>query len=430
MLSYIKKKEEFYYQIIHLYLHTIFIYLLYKSVFGKTNIEGIIIFISSILFSIYLYLKKNTIFPRYSLFVLITPAIILGLQYFFHHIPVLTTVPNTTITIDQIFSMYNLNYTYGLAFLFFPFLIINSHYSYKSLFKLILGFSIVYILYNIYIGLKLHFNRDDLAVYFKVLITYDSINILLAGLLYIYSFYLYETLAKKWLSFLVLFIATLSLIINITHGTRGTWLVLPFLFSITIPYYFKSCKQYFYQQLATLIFIGSIIIGLKSELIFSRIIAAYQDFSLFHSQPSTPTSIGSRLTMWQHAITDFEHSPIVGISTFKVSEQVCHLSQTGIITGNCLTHMHSIYFQELASHGMIGFIGLLLSFILPMSFLYKIKPILPHQKLCKAAALFTIISTMICGLTDFYFITAVASSVYYCFVLTLCAFLVKTTDAT
>ncbi|MHA3055805.1 O-antigen ligase domain-containing protein [Acinetobacter sp. ANC 4633] len=412
---------------IHACINLIFAYLLYKAVLGKSNLDGLMILAISIIASTFYYfkIKQKINFPLYSIFVFITPCIILSLQYFFQLIPESISVPKEIITIHQIFSMYNLNYTYGIFFFLIPFLIKNTNYNYKNMFNLITVFLIIYIIYNIYVGNQLNFNRDELANYFKTLITYDNISIILIGLIYLYSFYLYKTYNNKWLIFSVLIISLIAIIINITHGTRGTWLVLPFLFILTIWFYQKTCRPYLYAQVGLFIILSIFLFALKGKIILDRIIAAYHDLILFHAHSTEPTSIGSRLIMWKNAIIDFKNSPITGISTFRVSEQVCELSKKGIISGDCLTHMHSIYFQELASHGLIGFFALLFSFIFPLYYFLNFKANTPQQTLLKASGIYVIISTMICGITDYYFITAVASSIYYCLTLSLLALLHK-----
>ncbi|MEB3754271.1 O-antigen ligase family protein [Acinetobacter sp. MD2(2019)] len=423
---YSEQKDSLIYFISYVLLNIIFFYLLYRAVLEKNTIDGLAILLTSSLFTIILYIKtKKPIIFKYSLFLIITPLIIIPLQYYIHSIPQEVLVPNNVITIKQIFYMYVFNYSYGIPFLFVPYLIHNTKYDYKSFFNTITAFVIIYILYNIYIGEKISFNRDNLATYFKTLLTYDSIGITLIGVVYFYSLYFYTTNKNKWLGSLLFIIFLISLLLNITHGTRGTWLVIPIFIILTIINYRNFLKKISFSHIA--IFISLIAFALLSKIdqITTRFTAAYSDIVLLQSHSNQATSIGSRIIMWEHAIKDFQSSPLIGISTFNVAEQVYQLNQQGLLAGRALTHMHSIYFQELASHGMIGLFALLFSFLSPLYFFFKFKTKNSREVLIKTTGIYVVICTMICGATDFYFITAVSAAVYYALTVTLLALLYK-----
>ncbi|TCH64446.1 O-antigen ligase family protein [Acinetobacter sp. ANC 4862] len=416
-----KKKDT-----ISILLNIIFFVFFYRATFAKSTIEGLSFFIAllALSFITFIFCKKNGYkphIPKYSFFVFTTPTIIIFTQYFINKIPEKESI--SELTNHQIFYMYNINYIYSIVFILLPFILFNIKYKYSTFFN-ILGFSTLsYIIFNMYLMLYLNLERMELIDKINSIINYDNISIIISTLTFIYSFHLYK-INKKYYGTFLFFISMFAIFINISHGTRGTWIAIPFIFFYTLWTYRKECK--FYLSL----FFGISLIAItytyiKKGEVIDRISQAYNDLILIFNNSSQATSIGSRLEMWHLAINNFKDSPITGIGSFNVAKELCDLSHQGILAGECLTHMHNIYFQELASHGLIGFLALLFSFIFPAILFFK-KIMYNNseiQHFLSLAGLYTIFTVMICGLTDYYFITEISTSLYFILVLSLLTFI-------
>lgn len=123
-----------------------------------------------------------------------------------------------------------------LAFL--PAIIDYTGYKAKYLFNVIF-IAIAFLgLYTFYYNVKLNFNRGDLTVFFNPILSYDMSFIGLSILSLFYGFY-----NKSKYSYIIIVLSLFSLFNLISHGSRGAWLALPFIFLLLIYNYFKTQKK-------------------------------------------------------------------------------------------------------------------------------------------------------------------------------------------
>ena len=409
-----------------LLLNLIFFILFYRIVFAKHSLEVLPIFIILVITFLWIIKIKNNnnlkmSYPRSSIYLIFISSIFIISIEFFLHTPPNQDVINQ-ITNKQIFKMYNLNYAYSLAFITLPFIIQNIKYNPHYLFTIISLFNFLYITFNLYLMFFLKYERNELVTHIYSIINYDNTTIILILLTYLYSFYL-KSIKKDYMSLILFFTSLLSIFINISHGTRGTWVAILFIIFLNFWFYKKDIKYYIKLALpVSLITIPFIYI--KKEQLLERTYMIYYDFSSFFNGTQV-TSIGSRFEMWLLAMENFKTSPFFGVGSLEVAHELCSMSVQGIIAGECLTHMHNIYFQELSTHGLAGFLSLLLIFIIPLfyflNFIKKNKSEL--EFFLSLAGIYTILIVMICGLSDFYFISGIAASLYYIIILTLLSLL-------
>lgn len=408
------------------FISVVFFYIFYRIVFIKNGISiFFILTIYTILFlSICFKLEKfKFYFPKFSFFPAVTALSLLILQIAFHPTPLTNIIDD--LTNSQILNMYNINYLYGLPFIFLPCLLLISKYKIEHFFNIIVGFNAIYIALNCYLMFIKNYSRAHFFEHYNQIITYDFMMLVISSIVLLYSFYLYQTAKNKWIAYAVLSSAFFAITLNLLHGTRGVWVIIPFLILATLFFYRKISKKFL---LIFVLHIGlsTAFLNINSEYIDQRVHAAYQDFNVIQHQPNQATSIGSRLIMWKTAVEHFETSPLVGVGVYHVAKHLCQMSKDGVLAGACLTHMHSIYFQELASRGIFGLAALLFSFFYPGFLFFKswlMKTHCPLHHLLVLSGIYTIGIVMLCGLTDFYFISNVSSTLYYLLIMSFLTFI-------
>lgn len=408
------------------FISVVFFYIFYRIVFIKNGVSiFFILTIYSLLFlSICFKLEHiKYYFPKFSFFPVVTALSLWVLQVAFHPTPLANIASELTNT--QILGMYNMNYLYGLPFVFLPCLLLISKYKVEHFFNMIVGFNLVYICFNCYLMFIKDYSRAHFFEHYNQIITYDFMMLGISSLVLLYSFYLHSILEKKYLAYCVLGSAVFAITLNLLHGTRGVWVIIPFLIIATAIFYRKSAKKFLIGFFMSIVLAAGFL-SVNSDYIDQRLTAAYQDYTVIQDRSTQATSIGSRLIMWKTAVDHFESSPLVGVGIYQVAKHLCKMSQEGILAGSCLTHMHSIYFQELASRGIFGLAALLFSFLYPAFLFFKrwlVKPYSALRHLLTLSGIYTIGIVMLCGLTDFYFISNVSSTLYYLLVISLLTFI-------
>ncbi|MEB3768267.1 O-antigen ligase family protein [Acinetobacter sp. MD2] len=397
-----------------------FLYIFYRIIFVKASIEGLAIFIIYSLIASFLFIKnsRNILTLEMILYCVIPPLITLFCEFILHNHPDLNIL--TVLTNKQILEMYNINYAYLLAFLPLPFILYNLKYRTLNLFKITMLSTITYITLNLYLYFALNLNRDGFNEKFGQIINYDFLTLIIISTSLIYSFYLFET-RKKYTAWILFLVSLFAFSLNIMHGTRGAWLAIPIIFLYTMFSYKKTCKPF----IRTLIFSCFLLIIALSSFringITDRLQNTNQDISLIQNNSSQVTSIGSRLIMWKNSIDIFQSSPLIGVGSLNLAQETCNLNKKGFLDKNsCFTHVHNIYFQELASHGVLGLISLCILFFYPLYRFIKFRSYPDSTtKLVVTTGIVTILTVMICGLTDYFFISQVSMSLYSVIILVL-----------
>lgn len=199
--------------------------------------------------------------------------------------------------------------------------------------------------------------------------------VLIASLSIVYLVTLAESNKKKAMSIIVFVLATTVAILS---QTRGAWLYYPVLLLILIFVYRKiiTPKQWL---------IGTILVAIISTLVFinppkiikERIGSAVTEYNEFQigGAVAIDNAVGLRLQMWQDSIKIFVESPLfgVGISNFENQSKLLISKGKSNPRSQLFGHAHSIFFDVLATMGLIGILGLIiLVFWLPILFFIKI----------------------------------------------------------
>ncbi|WP_065994314.1 O-antigen ligase family protein [Acinetobacter defluvii] len=308
-------------------------------------------------------------------------------------------------------------YFYFLAFLTLP----TIFYAYKFTPKIF--FTTIYIAliftggYITYFNIFFDFNRGQLSAFFNPIITY---NIGLISLSVLGLFYAFYDQSKK--SYVLLTISLISMFSLILQGTRGAWLALPFIYFLIISSYFKQQNKKCLFFLATLFIFIAVNIALPNSPLKNRMNAFQQD-SVNIQESDYQNSTGLRLLLWKNSIELFKTQPVLGISLYGVEKNNCELQTQGKLP-QCFQHQHSIYFNELAAHGLLGIFGLLITLLLP--FIYFVKNFSrsnENLKLLTLSGAAFVFYFAVCGLTEYYLFFLNTTYMYFLIVATLISFI-------
>lgn len=308
-------------------------------------------------------------------------------------------------------------YFYFLAFLTLP----TIFYVYKftpKIFFAIVSISLIFTgIYITYFNIIFDFNRGQLSTFFNPIITY---NIGLISLSVLGLFYAFYDQSKK--SYILLMISLISMFSLILQGTRGAWLALPFIYLLITTVYFKQQSKKCLFFLAAIFIFITVNIALPNSPLSNRMNAFHQD-SANIQESDYQNSTGIRLLLWKNSIELFKTQPILGVNLYGIEKNNCELQAQGKLP-QCFQHQHSIYFNELAAHGLFGIFGLLITLLLP--FIYFVKNYNRSNeklKLLSLSGAAFVFYFAVCGLTEYYLFFLSTTYMYFLIVATLISFI-------
>lgn len=387
--------------------------------FSKFLLFALIIIYSFFLFNVVKQGGSTTFFPE-TIFYLAILILIFYKKIDIHIKKYLfILLPFLSITLNEFFFHQNLsfnfikkdiisyNYLIILYLIFLPTIIKKANFTENHFFYILLIINIVSIFFNTYMNFSFNFNRDLLNEKIGSIILYDysiiSISLITLILCFNYS--------KKYF-YLTNFICTFNILLIILHGSRGTWIALPIIGLLIFFSFYKT-------HLKPLILISSTgIVLLFSLYIFnpniSERINNFQQDTYLMSQSNYNNNTGQRVSMWFESIHQFKNEPIFGVGYKNL--------KTALYNRNYVEHphAHNFFIHELAAHGILGFLGLLLIFLIPLYYLIIKKN--EYSPTVRTAGITLIIYTLVCGLTDYLFIAKFACLLYFILITTLLSF--------
>ncbi|HED32626.1 MAG TPA: O-antigen ligase family protein [Gammaproteobacteria bacterium] len=159
---------------------------------------------------------------------------------------------------------------------------------------------------------------------------------------------------------------------SVLSGSRGGWVAVPFLIFV----FFWYIKSHFSLKLklVTTVMVFSILGGLyaipqtKVSHHIDRTIESMQQYSdsEIKSRKRT-TSVGTRFEMWQAAWKIYLDNPVLGVGWGHYEETAQKQVDQGLRNRSAASHdhPHSQYFSALANGGTVGFIALMMLYLVP-----------------------------------------------------------------
>lgn len=309
-------------------------------------------------------------------------------------------------------------YIWFVPLMALPTIYFNAKFKIRYFYQIIFFTVLFLFFYLMYYGIKLKFDRELFSNFFNPVITYDIGLMSLTLILLCYSF---SIRGKESYCYLILSILTLFLLI--LHGSRGTWVGIPFVILALSLFYFKTE----FKKLLVCFTLFSCFIIINLAIPHSPMLTRVE-----HLQADTQNiqknnyqnSSGIRLYLWENSVELFKQAPVIGVGMHQIEVENCHLYDQGKLP-TCFQHMHSIYFHELAANGLVGFIGLFLTFITAILFFLKnlFNPDHRIQNLALTGLIF-VVYYMFCGLTEYYLFFKNTTYLFYWIVASLMSFII------
>lgn len=394
--------------------------ILQKTLPVQKNISEVLSWITLIIFTIFFFKIVYPVGTLYFFFDFIIIFFILTSLYFkkifiTKELFAFCTIPFIFITLNEYIFHSNSDinsfkikhyppylYTYLLLLLLLPTIIINLKIKINTIYILITLSCIFSLILNTYINIIENFDRVNLVARIDTIIIYDYAIVCLSLFPLVYSFFY-----KSKISYLIIILSLLNILTICLHGTRGIWIGIPLiLLTIFITYYKKQSKKVIFSCLFCL-FLGIIGLFTPASPIQSRIAAFKSDISVQNTEKFNESSTGLRVLMYKEFANKFQENPLYGVGTEKLEKQlILKIKQP---------HLHNLFIQELATHGIFGFIGMFTLIFFPLfiftSTFFK-KNINELQKNIAVTGICITLFTFICGLTDYTFVRNYSLFIY------------------
>lgn len=341
-----------------------------------------------------LYLFKNKTFYIHPLIFIIgiSSAFCITLnEYIFHAGQI-----SSDLEFNKQAGKYISQFLYIIPLIFLGTLFKFSNFNPETFKKIIfasIGFSVIF---NSYLNIQFNFDRGLFAAEFKSIILYDYCIVALSLIGLVFSFKL-----KGKYTFLFISLCLINIALIVLHGSRGAWLGIPIaLLMISIYFYKTHFKQTLFMLFASILLTFSMMIMPNSPIV-ERIDLLKSDASLME-QNNYDTSVGTRFALWHFAIEQFQQSPYVGHGFINFKNKICTPNAENEVP-NCQPHAHNIVFQELAAHGLLGLLNILILAFATLYYFTKnmIQKNNPSTQLLAFSGLINTVYLIICSMSDY-----------------------------
>lgn len=183
------------------------------------------------------------------------------------------------------------------------------------------------------------------------------------------------TLLRGRLRLLAIACIPLALYASIMSATRGAWLVLPFV-GMTMVWLYRQRvdRRVWWLAGAMTAAVLALLIVLRPAPVVGPIERGVEELRIFVSDPSAHTSWGDRLNMWRNAAIIWWHNPLLGTGIGDFTHDNRELVAQGLSLSEDVGqygHAHSIYFDTLATLGVVGLLVMIVAlFLIPGRYFY------------------------------------------------------------
>ncbi|HEY0720721.1 MAG TPA: O-antigen ligase family protein [Gammaproteobacteria bacterium] len=184
------------------------------------------------------------------------------------------------------------------------------------------------------------------------------------------------TLLRGWLRLLALLCIPLALYASVMSATRGAWLVLPFI-GLTLAWLYRRRidRRLWWLMGGALAVLLAMAMVLRPAPLVGPLERGVHELRTFIADPSAHTSWGDRLNMWRNATIIWWENPLLGTGIGDFNHDTRELVAQGRSLSSDVVkygHAHSIYFDTLATLGLVGLIVLAFAlFLLPGRYFYR-----------------------------------------------------------
>lgn len=194
---------------------------------------------------------------------------------------------------------------------------------------------------------------------------------------------------------------------SILSGSRGAWVILPVVFALLIWLYRRQLllsPKYFVIWGVLAIAVGSVIVQIP--MVERGIHQAQNDIEKYMDDPRKHSSLGARFNMWRDSIQIWQESPFLGTGLGDYQHDIKQMMEErrSYSVTWMFDHAHSIYFDALATTGLVGLLALIiLGLWMPFRLFYRNWLASDDDamlKFCSLAGMTTVLAFAVFGLTE------------------------------
>ncbi len=202
-------------------------------------------------------------------------------------------------------------------------------------------------------------------------IVFGDLAMLVAVLALLGTVYLANTRIKQ-----LVFIASASAAIyaSVLSGTRGAWILLPILGVFLLWLHRARLNRRVWAGVtAVVVLLG--FAAASTDTVRIRLELGTSDLHSFIADPSVKTSWGIRLNLWRNSLLIVKDAPLLGTGLGDFQREMIAMKKDQRSLNRHVTkfgHAHSIYFDALATSGILGFTALVIAlFYLPFRYFHR-----------------------------------------------------------
>lgn len=173
---------------------------------------------------------------------------------------------------------------------------------------------------------------------------------------------------------------TLAMLASVMAGTKGAWIVYPFLMWVISDFHYnKNTVKQFTAFVASILVIAVLLCNIPFSK--HRIEEAVNEVAGYYNHNDfKPTSQGLRLMMWNTALQIYAENPCFGVGPSNVSDELikhCRNSPNESIRSGLesyqhyMVHAHNDWLESLAGQGIGGILALVLFAFFPAAICFK-----------------------------------------------------------
>lgn len=200
---------------------------------------------------------------------------------------------------------------------------------------------------------------------------------------------------------------------SIMSQARGAWLALLIYVLLLLPIAVRQGKIKIRSLIIIFILFGAVLsLSPAKDIVSSRLQLAVHELELFQSGENHASSVGSRLAMWHIAVNTWVKHPLIGTGLGDFDLEIQASVAQGLykpIFEHSSTH--NIFFQALATTGIVGIVILCFAlFILPFRLFYK--SYRSGENISSLSGMVMLSAFIVFGLTESWTLRAPMVSVY------------------
>ena len=222
---------------------------------------------------------------------------------------------------------------------------------------------------------ELVFLHESRAGWYVNSIMFGDTSILLGAISAVSALYFFYN-RQIYLVFLALLALVAGVLGGLLSGSRGGWIAVP----ITLLFVLWHCRELLGKKgvLGVLVLSAMCFILIYQSPMSGVSVRLHQTYQNVHDyfKGRTDTSVGYRFQMWEANIRLFSTSPILGVGEYHGLELKKRLAEEGIIDKGVakFSHAHNEYLDALGLRGIVGFLALIIVYLVPLVlFLNKIQ---------------------------------------------------------